>query len=414
MEEILNLLNPWWEAGWIEKSIPREKYTQALLSHLTDRLVGILIGSRRVGKTTILHQVINLILQKDIKPAHILYVLLDHPKFSGYTLSQIIEGYRRLNDLNRDTKIFVFLDEVQYSKNWEQEVKALVDTEEIKIFVSGSSSTLISQKKAFLTGRYFKQIVEPLSFVEFINFRGSKVTRTEEYRCRNYLEEYLKIGGYPEYVLSQNPQYFADLTESIIFKDIVSLYGVRNPQLVRDLLLLLSDRCGHQTSFTKLGKILSLSTDTVREYVEYLKQTFLVTELQRFALSRNKQIYAAKKFYLNDSGLLFNLVGKLNIGSSSEQVLFHALQAKYGKVFFYYENQLEVDFVVNVTNKLILVESKYELGLNKEKIEYQLVGIAKQLKIKQIQVITKEKEEEYMKDGIELKYMPLWKFLLSE
>lgn len=414
MEEILNLLNPWWGTGWIEKSIPREKYTRALLSHLTDRLVGILIGSRRVGKTTILHQVINLILQKGTKPAHILYVLLDHPKFSGYTLSRIIEEYRKLNDLNRDTKIFAFFDEVQYSKNWEQETKALVDTEKVKIFVSGSSSTLISQKKAFLTGRYFKQIVEPLTFAEFLSFKGIKITQTEGYRYENYLKEYLKIGGYPEYVLSQNPQYFADLAEAVIFKDIVSLYGVRNPQLVRDLLLLLSDRCGHQTSFTKLGQILSLSTDTIREYIEYLKQTFLVMELQRFALSRNKQIYAAKKFYLNDSGLLFNLVGKLNIGSSSEQVLFHALRQKYNKVFFYYENQLEVDFVVSAADKSVLIESKYELGLNKEKIEDQLVGIAKQLEIKQVKVLTKEKEEEYMKNGIRLNYIPLWKFLLSE
>lgn len=414
MQEILNLLNPWWGRKWIEKSIPREKYTQALLSHFADRLVGILIGSRRVGKTTILHQLINLLLQKGIKPVHILYVLLDHPKFSEYTLSRIIEEYRKLNDLNRDTKIFVFLDEVQYSKNWEQEVKALVDTEVIKIFISGSSSTLISQKKAFLTGRYFKQTVEPLTFAEFLSFKGSKIAQTEEYRYENYLKEYLKIGGYPEYVLSQNPQYFADLTEAVIFKDIVSLYGVRNPQLVRDLLLLLSDRCGHQTSFTKLGKILSLSTDTVREYVEYLNQTFLVMELQRFASSRNKQIYAAKKFYLNDSGLLFNLAGKLNIGSSSEQVLFHALRQKYGKVFFYYENQFEVDFVVNAENQSVLIESKYELGLNKDKIEDQLVGIAKQLKIKQIKILTKEKEEEYIKSGIGLNYIPLWKFLLSK
>jgi len=414
MEEILNLLNPWWSDRWSEGSIPRRKYTQVLLSHLEDRLAGILIGSRRVGKTTILHQVINLILQKDIKPTHVLYVLLDHPKFSSYTLSQIIEEYRRLNDLKRDTKIFIFLDEVQYSQNWEQEVKALVDTERVKIYVSGSASTLISQKKAFLTGRYFKQIVEPLSFAEFLSFKGIKIAKTEGYRYRNYLEEYLRIGGYPEYVLSQNPQYFADLVEAVIFKDIVSLYGVRNPQLVRDLLLLLSDRCGHQTSFTKLGKILSLSTDTVREYIEYLKQTFLVTELPRFALSRNKQIYAAKKFYLNDSGLLFNLVGRLNIGSSSEQILFHALRQKYSQVFFYYENQFEVDFAVNVIDRPVLIESKYELGLNQEKIEGQLVAVAKQSKIKQVKIITKEKEEEHLKDGIELSYIPLWKFLLSE
>lgn len=412
MEEILNLLNPWWIGKWVEKSIPREVYTQIILSHLEDRLVGILIGSRRVGKTTILHQAISLLLQKGVKASHVLYVLLDHPKFSEYSLSRIIEEYRRLNDLNRDTRIFIFLDEIQYAKNWEQEVKALVDTEAVKIFVSGSSSTLISQKQAFLTGRYYKQVVEPLSFKEFLKFRSIKIAKTEMYRYQTYLKEYLQTGGYPEYVLLQNPQYFADLTEAVIFKDIVSLYGVRNPQLVRDLLLLLSDRCGHQTSFTKMGKILSLSTDTAREYVEYLKQTFLVSELKRFALSRNKQLFAAKKFYLNDTGLLFNLAGKLNIGSSFEQVLFHCLSQKYKRVFFYYENQQEVDFVVDKGEESILVESKHELGLEREKIENQLVAISNQLKIKQVIIVNKDIEEKFTKDRIVISYLPLWKMLL--
>lgn len=413
MDEILNLLNPWWRDRWVEKSIPRETYTEIILSHLRDRLVGILIGSRRVGKTTILHQTINLLLQKNIHPSHVLYVLLDHPQFAKYSLSQIIEAYRSLKDLKRDTKIFLFLDEVQYSKNWEQEIKALVDTEAVKVFVSGSSSTLISQKKAFLTGRYFKQIIEPLSFKEFLKFRDIAITGTEKYRYLTKVKEYLQIGGYPEYVLLQNPQYFADLTEAVIFKDIVSLYGVRNPQLVRDLLLLLADRCGHQTSFTKVGKILSLTTDTVREYVEYLKQTFLVSELKRFASSRNKQLYAAKKFYLNDNGLNFNLTGKLNIGSSSEQVLFHALNKRYNGVFFYYESQREVDFVVDTSKGLMLIESKYELGLDSEKIEDRLVATAQHLKIKQIEIVNKDREEEFTREGIKVSYIPLWKLLIS-
>ena len=143
MDEILSLLNPWWTGKWSEKSIPRDTYTHLVLSHLEDQLAGILIGSRRVGKTTILHQVINLLLKKNIKPSHVLYVLLDHPKFSEFSLSQIIEGYRKLHDLKRDTKIFIFLDEVQYSKNWEQEAKAIIDTEAAKVFISGSSINFI-------------------------------------------------------------------------------------------------------------------------------------------------------------------------------------------------------------------------------------------------------------------------------
>lgn len=413
MKEILYLLNPWWSGNWQEKSISREKYTTQIISHFKDRLAGVIVGSRRVGKTTILHQVINKLLKQRVNAVHIIYVLLDHPKFSNFTISQIITEYRRLHDLARDTKIFIFLDEIQHNKTWEQEVKAMIDTEVVKIFVSGSSSTLILQKQTFLTGRYFKLVVEPLSFKEFLEFKKVKISPPEEYRYQKNFKNYLNIGGYPEYALSQNPQYFADLVEAVIFKDIVSLYGVRNPQLVRDLLLLLSDRCGHQTSFTKMGKILSLTTDTVREYVEYLQQTFLLGELRRFASSRNKQVYAAKKFYLNDNGLLFNLTGKLNLGSSSEQVLFNYLRQTYNKIFFYYENQTEVDFVVNTGDGLELIESKYELDQDKQKLADRLLIVAKSINASKVKIITNDLEERIVVDNISVAYIPFWKFILS-
>lgn len=413
MEEILYLLNPWWSGNWQEKSISREKYTKQIISHFKDRLAGVVVGSRRVGKTIILHQVIKELLDQGVNSAHIIYVLLDHPRFSNLTISQIITEYRRLHDLTRNTKIFIFLDEIQHNKTWEQEVKAMIDTEEVKVFVSGSSSTLILQKQTFLTGRYFKLVVEPLSFKEFLEFKKVKISQIEKYRYQKYFKDYLNTGGYPEYALSQNPQYFTDLVEAVIFNDIVSLYGVRNPQLVRDLLLLLSDRCGHQTSFTKLGKILSLTTDTVREYVEYLQQTFILGELRRFASSRNKQVYAAKKFYLNDNGLLFNLTGKLNLGSASEQVLFNYLRRTDNKIFFYYENQTEVDFVIDTRDGLELIESKYDLDQDKQKLEGRLLTIAKNINASKIKIITKEIEDKTEADNISIVYIPFWKFVLN-
>lgn len=408
------LLNPWWEGKEFSKGIERKAYLDNLQKHIKDNLVGILVGSRRVGKTTILFQLINALLKDGIEPRRILYVLLDHPKFSKYTISQIIEDYRRLHDLSRDVRIFLFFDEAQYTKGWEQEIKALADTEKVKIFVSGSASTLIFQKQAFLTGRFFKQAVFPLDFAEFLIFKGKNIPGSENYRLENLLEDYFRTGGYPEYVLQQNPEYFADLAEAIVFKDIVLLFGIRNPQLVRDLLLLLADRAGHQTSFTKLGKILSLSTETVREYVSCLEQTFLITELRRFAASRNKQIYAAKKFYLNDTGLLFNLVGKLSVGSSAEQVLFHYLSRKNKKIFFYYEEKQEVDFVIEGEEGKELIESKYMVDLDKEKIEKQLLGVAKNLKGKRIKIVTKREQQKFKLDGLNIEYIPLWKILLEK
>lgn len=402
MEEILYLLNPWWENKKFPIGISREKYLKQLKLNLLHKRAVLLVGSRRVGKTTLLYQLIDYLLRtKKINPKYILYVLLDHPRFRGLSIAEIVRRFRAFHNLSRDKKLYLFFDEVQYSKNWEQETKALIDTENVKVFLSGSASSLIFQKSSFLTGRYTKIKVEPLDFKEFLQFKKAKIGKTENYKYEKWLLDYLQVGGYPEYVLKQNPEYFADLIEGIIFKDIVNLYKIRNPELIRDLLLLLADRNGHQTSFTKLSKILNVSVDTVREYINYIKQSFILDEIQRHSPTRSKRIYAAKKFYLNDNGLLLHLQGRFNQGAAAERTLFKFLQENYGFVNFYYENKLEIDFITNKT----FFESKFNGDIDQKKIN----KFIQDLRIKKAYIVTKSQEKTIKN----IKFKPLWKWLLT-
>jgi len=416
MKELLFITNPWWRNKEFDSGIPRKKYLPELITSLKHKRAVLITGSRRVGKTTLLKQLIqHLITESKIKPGNILYVLLDHPRLAKISILEIVDEFRKIHLLDRDEKIFLFFDEVQYLKDWEQEVKSLLDLENVKIFLSGSASTELFQKTPFLTGRYEKMKIDPLNFEEFLQFKGAHISPTEEYKYEEYLEEYIKIGGYPEYILQEDSSYFTDLLEAIIFKDIVYIHGIKNPDIIRDLLLLLADRNGHQTSFTKLGKILGITVDTTKEYVNFLKQTFIVEEIERFSTSRSKKIYSAKKFYLHDTGLLNNLSSKFNLGSAAENILYKFLSISF-KVNFYYENKHEIDFVfLNDNKRSVLVESKFidKFDELSNGVLSSIENSAIDLKINRVFVITRSLEKEHIYNDITVVFIPLSKLLLS-
>ncbi|MEI8343669.1 MAG: ATP-binding protein [Candidatus Moraniibacteriota bacterium] len=417
MKEILFITNPWWEKKEFDSGIPRQKYLPKLIKSLSHKRAVLITGSRRVGKTTLLKQLIqHLITQENTTPKNILYVLLDHPRLAKISILEIVEEFRKMHLLNREEKIFLFFDEVQYLKDWEQEVKSLLDLENVKIFLSGSASTQLFQKTPFLTGRYEKIKIDPLNFEEFLQFKNANISSTEEYKYEGYLEGYIKIGGYPEYILQEDSSYFTDLLEAIIFKDIVYMHGIKNPDIIRDLLLLLADRNGHQASFTKLGKILGITVDTTKEYVNFLKQTFILEEIERFSITRSKKIYSAKKFYLHDTGLLHNLSSKFNLGSAAENILYKFLSASFN-VNFYYENQHEIDFVfLNDKKKIVLVESKFidKLDELNDGVLSAIESAAIDLKVGKVFMITRSLEKKHKFNDVDIIFVPLSKLLISD
>ena len=413
MNEILSLINPWWFGKKFPTGIERPGYIKRLLASSAHKRAVLLTGSRRVGKTTLLYQLIAKLLGQKINPHHILYLLMDHPQLQSMSILDLVKEFRVHFDLKRKTKIYLFLDEVQYSPNWEQEIKALLDVENIKIFLSGSASSQLILKSHYLTGRLEKIEVFPLDFNEFLLFKKVNIEEIEVYRFSHYLDEYLKIGGYPEYALKKDISYFTDLINGILFKDIVDFYRLKNPQALMDLVLLLADRVGHRLTYAKLARVLSLNLETVKEYIFYLKNTFLIDELPRFSPSRAARIYGPKKFYFRDNGILFNLLGKLSFGQAFEQMAFNFLQRKYN-IGFYYEKQKEVDFALRINGEIQLWEAKYEVDeKNLEESLLSYLKIAQQLKVKKVVLLTKDFEKKIRKGGLTISCLPLWKLLCN-
>ncbi|MDQ7066210.1 MAG: AAA family ATPase [candidate division KSB1 bacterium] len=157
----------------------------------------------------------------------------------------------------------------------------LYDHENVKIFATSSSASILQDTRGFLTGRSRGLEMLPLDFEEFLAFRGLKVSLAEGYMLEAHFETFMQMGGLPEYVLTDDVSYLDNLIDSIIYKDIVVRYGVQDVTGIKDFFRLLMERAGKQISLNKVARILGVSPDTIRRYLHYFRQTFLVYAIER-------------------------------------------------------------------------------------------------------------------------------------
>lgn len=416
MEEIYYAFNPWWENREFDYGILRNWYLDRFKGFVKRRQIEIVIGSRRVGKTTVLKQLIKRQLESGFPPTNLLYLALDHPQLSGTTISEHLRLFRKIFMHDRNKKLLLFLDEVQESPQWEVELKSVYDLENLKIVCTGSTSSLIKSQGGRLTGRQLVNTIYPLDFEEYLSFKGIKVSRAEGYKMEKFADEYLSCGGYPEQVLNPSSEYLINLLEDIIARDVVRLHQIRKANLLKDIMRLLSASVGSRTSFNKLAKVLSISVDTVREYISYLETAFLVKPLEKWTTSHTEKVYAYKKFYLVDNGIKTIMTGKGDLGAKAENSVFISLLKTKQNIGYYAESEREVDFVIGSYNRPYPIEVKYSSGFNWESRKFSGIKLflRRYPKIRKVLIVTKDTESQSRVGKVTIETIPLWKSLLQK
>ncbi|MEA3515506.1 MAG: ATP-binding protein, partial [Nanoarchaeota archaeon] len=284
--------NPWWFNQEFYSGIDRLSYYSSILKYLKTPEILLLVGARRTGKSTLLYQVIKQMLEKE-SPESILFINLDEPLFQSKAdnpafLSSIIEEYQS------QKKLYVFIDEIQNYDYWVQTIKAMYDTQKnIKFILTGSSSTLIqSAITTKLSGRYFYVKVSPLSFSEFLAFNLIKKPSTLEIR-KNF-DNYLKFGAFPRVVLEKDEKLKLEILknyfQTIYLKDVIYSHNLRNNKEVFELLYFIISNVGSPFSYSHIAKILHISADTVKEYVQYAEESYLIRSITKFDYSLKKQM----------------------------------------------------------------------------------------------------------------------------
>ncbi|MFH0734887.1 MAG: ATP-binding protein [bacterium] len=356
MKQLLYRYNPWWENVNFPMGevFARDAVLIELENNFLTKDIVFLSGLRRVGKTTIIKLFIKqLIEKKDILPKFILYVSLDDYLLNNNSMFEIIDEFRKINGLSFGEKIYLFFDEVTYFADYQQQLKNLYDSHNVKIFAASSSSSLLKAKKPYLTGR--SRIIEvlPLNFEEYLIFKNIHVKKSDTHLIDKYFEDFLQTGGIPEYVLRNDLQYLRDLVDDIIIKDIAAPNAIKNINILKEYFLLLMERAGKSISLNKTAKILGVSADTAKRYLSYFEESYLISVIPRYGKT-NETILSPKKVYSSDLGIKNAFIAFRDKGSIFENYIFQQIKT-YDPCYFY-QAPNELDFVIN---KNILIESKY-------------------------------------------------------
>ncbi len=364
MKEVLYDWNPWWtDKESIHKlaGVKRVDYLTQLKRYLDMPHVVTIVGIRRCGKSTLMYQLIEHLL-KERDPHEILYVNLDDERLIGYenVLEDVLKAYKRETGAAAS---YVFLDEIQNVDGWEKWVKRHYDSKDgIKFVVSGSSSSLVSSDySTLLTGRNMTVKVYPLSFKEYMDFVGFEYTsgdiketwarnRKAEGSILHHLDDYMKIGGFPEAVLGIGSQemlgeYFRD----ILYRDVLLRLSVRNPAKMESLGIYAMRNISNLLSYRRISNAAGLSVDTVKEYLRCLEGSFLLfnTKHQTYSTTEGLREHRPIKIYATDVGLAnsLNMEPMRNRGRVAENIAALELKRRYGSIYYWKENR-EVDIVI--------------------------------------------------------------------
>jgi len=218
-------------------------------------------------------------------------------------------------------------------------------------------------KRAYLTGRTKTIEIMPLTFQEFLFFKKIEIKKTDRPILESHFKDYLKIGGIPYYVLTEDREYLNELVQNVIYKDIIARYKITNEKVIKELFNLLCERVGKITSYNKIANILGISVDSVKRYVGYFEKSYLFYVVDRYSKSLSERMTSPKKIYIGDVGVKNLVSGFRDIGASYENLVF--LRIKDREPFYYRENQIEIDFI----GKDFLIEAKYDRDIKDKQKE---------------------------------------------
>ena len=361
----------------------------------------IVTGVRRSGKSTLLRQWVHSLKVKVVS------VLFDDLRLMNFSSQDFVLLGKILSKRKAEA---VVLDEVQDIDGWELFVNGLLN-QGVQVFVTGSNAKMLSRELGTkLTGRHLDFHLDPFSYLEFLRFKNLPNTPD------SFLD-YLRVGGFPAYVESENRQVLAELFNDIIYRDIIVRYRLANTAPIKQLAGYLLSHIGTRLAPSRLKDAIQVqSAKTVLEYFDHLTECCMICRLEQFADSPKARMLAPKKVYACDTALasLFEHGINQNLGHKLENVLFWHLK-KQAKDLTYYrdDKERECDFVLEKNDgSFSLVQACYELTDDNRVRELNgLVAAAKRFGLRQGVIVTQQQSDLAIHDGCEVLIVPANEYL---
>jgi len=343
--------------------IPRNLYYNQIEPFIGKGLIKVLTGQRRVGKSFILFQVMNEIKNHD-QDAEIIYIDKEDYQFDAIKTYVDLMNYLQ-TERKRNGKCYLFIDEIQDIKNFEIALRSLQSDNDWDIFCTGSNATLLSGELAtYLAGRYVQIRIYSLTYNEFLEFH--QLSNSSD----SFLK-YIKYGGMPHLINFKMEdaivyEYLRNITDTIVLRDIIARYNVRNIHFLNDLIQYLADATGSIVSAKRISDYLksqqiNLSPKLVLEYLVYLESVYFVDRVKRSEVGGKKIFEIGDKFYFEDLGIRHALIPfqQKDINKVLENVVYHHLKACGYSVFVGKHGVKEIDFVAEKNGNKLYIQVAY-------------------------------------------------------
>lgn len=348
--------------------IIRPNYLERIKPFIDVKLVKILAGIRRCGKSTILEMLKLELLSRGIDENHIItrkYSNEDYDK--SFTSKKMYEELKSL--IIDNNKYYFLLDELQEITGWEKVINTLLENYNTDIYVTGSNSRLMSSEiSTYLTGRYITIPVYTLSFKEYLTFKNNTNKSNKD-----LLQDYIRYGGFPLVASSNFDEkstysIVEDIYNSVVIKDIVNRHSITNIDLFNRVVRFIVENVGKTFSANSIVNFLkserrTISVESIYNYLEWLEKAFVIYRCKRYDLQGRSILKTQEKFYLADQSIKYALYGfnPTSIASTIENIVFFELKRRGFDVYIGKNADKEIDFVATSRNDKIYIQVCKEL-----------------------------------------------------
>lgn len=343
-----------------ELNVFRSSFVNSLWKFKDEKIIKILCGVRRSGKSTILEMYKERLLGSGVNSQNIiqrLYSSMDYEE--NFSASQMNEDLlASIKNAGQNQKIYLLLDEVQEIQNWEKCVNSIFETQNVDIYITGSNSKLLSSEiSTYLTGRFVLIPVYTLSFSEFIEFKKNYVPDSRINSLDEYFDLYLKSGGFPfiaktNHTQEENYQIIDGIYSTIVTKDISRRHNISNLEMFNRVVRFILENLGKNFSAKTIFDFFksqhrSIAIETIYNYIAWLEEAFIIYRCNRYDIQGKEILKTQEKYYLSDIGFKYSQLGysPKAVASVLENIVYLELCRRRYSVYIGKSDDKEIDFV---------------------------------------------------------------------
>lgn len=340
--------------------LKRDKYLDQLIEVKDLNLIKVITGVRRCGKSTLLLQYKDYLLENGIKDSDILYMSFESAEW--YEIKDYKDLYNYIKSKYHDKKVYLLLDEVQNVEDWEKAVNSLLVDINCDIYITGSNAYLLSSElTTLLAGRVYTINMYPFSFSEYLQINNNTNSQ-DKYQLFN---AYLKYGGMPMLINMKDNErlktnYLADIKDVVLKKDIIARNKIKDVIFLDNLLRYMSTVIGTLINPSFISDFMkkngsNIDNETVDKYLKMIENAYFIYRVPRYELKGKQLLKTQGKYYFVDNGLKNVLAGfsSYDTGSSYENIVYMELLRRGYEVYVGKYNDLEIDFVTVSPNEKI-------------------------------------------------------------